>query len=76
MAILTRKAVVAVDHLAVADDARTEAGAEGNHRKVLHTACVTEYHLADSRSVGVVGNHNLNAREVLAQVGHEVEDAD
>ena len=72
---LAGEAVVAVDHLAVGDESRTEPRAEGDHNEIAHALGVAVNHLADRRRVGVVGNERLHAAETLRNVVRQREHA-
>ena len=75
MAELAGEAVVAVDHLAVGDESRTEPRAEGDHNEIAHALGVAVNHLADRRRVGVVGNERLHAAETLRNIVRQREHA-
>lgn len=68
MTELAGKTVVAVDHLAVGDEARTESRAERDHHEVAHAFGVAVNHLADRRGIGVVGHQHLHAAETSADI--------
>ena len=69
------EAVVAVDHLAIGDESRTESRPERDHDEILHPLGVAVDHLADRGGVGVVGHPALDARERLLDVVHQREHA-
>ena len=72
VAELAGEAVMSVDDLSVDDDTRTDTGAEGDHDEILHTAGGAVGHLAHSGGVGVVGEADREAAELLGERGGEL----
>ena len=75
MTELPGKAVVAVDHLAVGDEPRSEARTEGNHHEITHALGIAVDHLADRSGVGVVGDDRLHTAEAFRNVASQRKDA-
>ena len=63
------KAVAAVHNLAIANDARANARAKGNHDEVLHTAGHAIGHFAHSSCIGVVRHAAGNAEGFFKLLG-------
>ena len=66
---------MAVDHLTVRDEARTEPRAERNHHEILHALGIAVDHLADRCGVGIVRDDHLHAVETAGDIGRNREDA-
>ena len=67
MAQLAGKSVVAINQLAVDDDAATYARTQRDHDEVLHTTGRAVGHFADGGRVGVVGQSRRYAQALFEQ---------
>ena len=66
---------MAVDHLAVGDETRSEARTERNHDEVAHALGIAVDHLADRRGIGVVRHEHLHTPEAVPDVVRQRENA-
>ena len=67
MAQLASETIMAVEQLAVDDDARADARAKCDDDEILHATGYAVDHLAQGRSIGVVGHGHGNVAETLAE---------